>query len=111
MTRTFVGNKAQGMVINPNNWNGMGFKVPAGYAAFLEGTFSRGAGKNVRYYLLTEPEYRKFASGKSFTSLLNGTDPTDLTFELNVSPGKYFLVVSNREPSHSALAITRELYK
>lgn len=111
VTRTFVANKSAGMALGPNNWNGMGFKVPEGYSAFLEGTFSRGAGKNVRYYLLTEVQYRRFASGASFTSLLNGSDPTSLSFELNVSPGKYFLVVSNSEPTHSSLAITRELYQ
>lgn len=111
VTRTFVSNKSAGIIINPNNWNGMGFQVAKGSSGWLEGVFSRGSGRNVRYHLLEEKEYRRFASGMTFTSLVSGTDPKGLGFAVNLTPGKYFLVVSNRELSYSSLAITRELYQ
>ena len=43
-----------------------------------------------------------FASGLSFNSIVNGTEPESLGFEVSLSPGKYFLVVVNREPTYSS---------
>ncbi len=111
ITRTYVSNKNAGMTMGPNSWNGMGFQIPAGHGGWLEGAFSRGSGRNVRFHLLTEAEYRRFVSGLSFRSIVEGSDPTKLGFPVNLATGRYFLIVINREPTPSALAITRELYR
>ncbi|MHA3775576.1 hypothetical protein ACXR0O_29010 [Verrucomicrobiota bacterium sgz303538] len=107
----FVSGRAEKGAVGPVNWNGFVFAPPVTNRMWFDGIFSRGLDRKVRWEIVTEAEFQKFASGYAHQALLSGEDPKRLGFEFTATPGRYYFLLINQGPTYSAYAVARELYR
>jgi hypothetical protein len=85
------------------------FSIPNS-AAFAGKFRARGgSGNDVEVYILDEDGYENWANGHSTETYYNSGRKTVGSFNVRLSPGKYFLVISNRFSVVTAKAVTLTL--
>ena len=109
--RSFISNKVMSSVVYPRSWYASEFSGSGNSKVWLDGVFSRGADRKVRWEILDESGYDKLNAGRKYSALLSGGNPKGLGLQFKPKGGPYYFVVINEGNSYSAYTLTRELYR